>query len=124
MNRDEQRIAIAKACGWTCIGQVPGLNPHGLPPWRSIDEFTTQQVLNHEVPLDTLPDYLGNLNAMHEAEKTLPEGLVYKYSIQLMLASSNPSPNDMWRHQYSFMSTAVQRAESFLRTLNLWEDES
>jgi hypothetical protein len=110
---DAQRIAIAEACGWTCCGQVPGLQPHGLPPWLKIGDYTTQQVLNHEVPVDTLPDYLNNLNAMHEAEKILfsrNDWSSCNYETELKHATSS----------WCWHATAAQRAEAFLKTLNLW----
>jgi hypothetical protein len=44
MDPVKQRIAIAKACGWTCH-------------WDGGDPCS--------------PDYTGDLNAMHEAEETL-----------------------------------------------------
>jgi hypothetical protein len=57
-----------------------------------------------------IPNYCNDLNAMNEAEKTL-------------------SPSDLWTMKYylpfqgglEFRSTARQRAEAFLRTLDKWE---
>lgn len=61
MNESEQRIAIAEACGWAHPTDCARENPH---KWKS--------------PLDGccydgVPDYLNDLNAMHEAEKSLTE---------------------------------------------------
>lgn len=55
MNPDEQRIAIAEACGWKpkiiwCSAQIP----ESHPPIYS-----------------DLPDYLNDLNAAHEALRLL-----------------------------------------------------
>jgi len=121
MTPERQRIVIAEVCGWTCCGQVPGLHPHGLAPWLKVSDYTSEQVLNHEVPIDTLPDYLGNLNAMHQAESHLgcvidTDGtLEFAYELQLIKVMK-PSG---WRIYYA---TAAQRAEAFLKTLNKWEE--
>lgn len=57
-----------------------------------------------------LPNYFEDLNAMHEAEKTIKvtdKWRVYKYTLNLM-------PID------DIHATAAQRAEAFGKTLNLW----
>ena len=118
MNTEKQRIVIAEACGWKCCRTEQGHLAWGVNP-----ETGYQQ---------KLPSYLVDLNAMHEAELLLPK--LTKY------------PNDVykeWVHQlwavvrgrhavFSVSSqvigelfadaTATQRAEAFLRTLNLWAE--
>ena len=108
MTPDQQRIAIARACGWTCCGQVPGLHPHGLIPWRKIDDYTNQQVLNHEVPLETLPNYLENLNAIHDAE------------IKLTWRQRDMVADYLQDGRGGCFATAAQRAEAFLHTIGKW----
>jgi hypothetical protein len=59
------------------------------------------------------PDYVHDLNAMHEAEKVLDETQAEDYEELL--------------GEYGFHSTARQRAEAFLMTLGKWattEDSS
>ena len=59
-------------------------------------------------------DYCNDLNAMHEAEKTLSETnmFVMAHYIERFIS----------RHgQHYFHATARQRAEAFLRTLGKWE---
>jgi hypothetical protein len=102
MNKEKQRIAIAEACGWTqiesctcCDGVSRGYQP------------TPGAHKKH------LPDYLNDLNAMHEAEKTLDyndlndmeESVSFHFGVT------------------PFHSTAAQRAEAFLRTIGKWEDD-
>lgn len=53
------------------------------------------------------PDYYRDLNAMHEAEKIFDNGQILRY-VQWLPRGA--------------LSTAAQRAEAFLRTLNLWRD--
>ena len=59
-----------------------------------------------------IPDYLNDLNAMHEAEKALVEhpGL-YWFALAKVVGGSLKDVA---------CATASQRAEAFLRTLNLW----
>ncbi len=56
MKPEAQRIAIAEACGWK--RSVYGLYPPGLPAVANIAR---------EFPV---PNYLSDLNAMHEAEQS------------------------------------------------------
>jgi hypothetical protein len=91
MKPEQQRIAIAEACGWTGISNwgAGGINgKHPKEPWTEV-----------------IPDYLNDLNAMHEAEKKLPDVLFVRYA--------NWIPP---------CATAEARAEAFLRTLGKWED--
>lgn len=97
MNKEQQRIKIAEACGYG--GYIPLRNSLGKPN-------------------SLLPDYLNDLNAMHEAEKVLSERNHFLYaSILAKLCGDVVNNNRTWYH----LSTARQRAEAFLRTLNLWE---
>lgn len=57
------------------------------------------------------PDYARDLNACAEMEKTLPEDTLRNYCEWLSTLSRWPS-----------LATAAQRAEAFLRTLNLWKE--
>jgi hypothetical protein len=67
--------------------------------------------------LSKVPDYLNDLNAMHEAEKVLAGDQRSDYFLRVD-ALTEP-------HEYGFegfcaiRATADQRAEAFLRTLNL-----
>jgi hypothetical protein len=51
---------------------------------------------------------------MHDAENMMTEDQMASYLIRL---SRNGDPH---RGEWAFRSTAAQRAEAFLRTLNLW----
>ena len=52
------------------------------------------------------PDYLNDLNAMHEAEKTLKVSEIIPYGENV---------------GHDMKATAAQRAEAFLKTLNLYK---
>ena len=81
----------------------------------------------------TIPDYLKDLNAMHEVEKVLTESQQSEFADRLNTLHSvadltYPEPNtrgfrkDLFSEAFHLIhATAAQRAEAFLRTLNLWE---
>jgi hypothetical protein len=106
---EAQRIAIAEVCGWKLIRT--GENPS--PEWRGMwhDPSGT--------PIGFTPDYLSNLNAMHEAEKVLITQLkVRAYATLLCSICEHATPMvPVWH------ATASQRAEAFLRTIGKWEDD-
>ena len=65
-----------------------------------------------------LPDYLSDLNAMHEAEQKMEywDG----YISNLKFICGDPQSEGYSTHK-AYRATAAQRAEAFLKTLNLWE---
>ena len=111
MKEEEQRIAIATAAGWTgIIAEGLDMGPAGIEPGH----------LKAYMPIP-LPDYLNDLNEVHEAEKVLTEQQCYVYHEKLGNMAAYWQPKDCapnWiRH-----ATAKQRAEAFLKALNLWID--
>lgn len=105
MKPEDQRIAIAEACGWKkhtraadgfagSVQEQGWLNPDGL-----------------FLPPRMLPDYLHDLNAIHEAEETLND-LGLNHMVQFLYEI----PGRFWR------ATAAQRAEAFLRATGKWVD--
>ena len=103
MTHEAQRIAIAEACGWTLCHATGGL-PCGVPP-GFIHEENSRQV----------PNYTGDLNSMHEAEKVLTRQQQSEYAYQLSEIVAPITAED-WCIAHA---TAAQRAEAFLRTLTL-----
>lgn len=78
---------------------------------------------------EPLPDYLNDLNAMHEVEKLLTEDKKYDYGEHLRASSGNVgpkgghfTPNGFGCFQLAHV-TATQRAEAFLRAIGKWQDE-
>jgi len=106
MKPEQQRIKIAEACGWKVHPNdrfivIPPNSPHSVQP------------------LSTIPDYLNDLNATHEAEKVLTpiqQALFVSKILQILSPSKFPQSFRI------IHATATQRAEAFLRTLNLWEE--
>ncbi len=110
MKTEAQRIAIAEACGFKKIS---------LPTTQNWGEGATP---NKEWwYVHQLPDYLTDLNAMHEAEKvlTLGQRITYAHQIGVVLSGGSVGraiPNWWFIHE----ATAAKRAEAFLKVLNLW----
>jgi len=110
MKPEEQRIAIARAKGWTL----------GLKGAIQVDGYRIE--VWGKLPHEALPDYLHDLNAMHAAwlklspsEKERFESELY--SIVIGEAEYNRNDDAGWITN----ATAEQRAEAFLRTLDLWK---
>lgn len=117
MNEQEQRIAIAEACGKTVI-KCPFI-PNKVDHRDENVYFTTEahshfrQAYRHAALAKLLPDYLNDLNAMHDAESFLTPKQLRDYEWMLeRMAGESPYVR----------STAAQRAESFLKCLNLWKE--
>jgi hypothetical protein len=99
MNEEQQRIAIAEACGWKWERLWTG-ELHGKP-------------VGEQGPFREVPDYLNDLNAMHDAEKVIGpiKGIEFCYHLNEMGMSGE------WE---ILTATAAQRAEAFLRTIGKW----
>lgn len=113
MNPEQQRIAIAEACGWK-------LKSNGLSPmWSWQNENLNHRIkwVAHKVMASqgVLPDYLNDLNAMHEVEKTLTDKAHEEFRLNLYDVIGDDS-------RLIVSSTAAQRAEAFLLTIGKWEE--
>jgi len=79
-------------------------------------------------PVSPVPDYQGDLNAMHEAENSLGVNREYNYGEHLRQLSGNVGPKgghfipNGWGCFCLAHLGARQRAEAFLRTLGKWKD--
>ena len=67
----------------------------------------------------TILDYLNDLNAMHEAEKTLNPIKAAEYA-RMLTSMAWESEQPIFA---PMTATARLRAEAFLRTLGKWEEE-
>jgi hypothetical protein len=114
---EKQQIAIAEACGWKKEIFLPVSDCSEAELILGYDEITEiWKSPNGQYVRDAFfPDYLNDLNAMHEAEKRLRNQFnTVEEAYWRNLAHVQPHP---------IYATAAQRAEAFLRTLNLWTDE-
>ena len=103
MTPEKQRIAIAEACGWKWEARIKGsIKVWNKPPLMVFYD-------------SELPNYLNDLNAMHEAEKVLTSSQEKEYVNDLDWMSE--------RWGGTVFASAAQRAEAFLRTIGKWEGE-
>jgi hypothetical protein len=107
MKPEYQRVAIAEACGWKV---------HPKDKWVVIPPNSPHSVQ----PLNTLPNYLNDLNAMHDAEKVLTPTEFEAYRWILWGLCKRPQVTE-WERAY-LSATASQRAEAFLRKIGKWEE--
>jgi hypothetical protein len=120
MTPEQQRIAIAEACGWKSVR-----SEFSMKSWINSDG-------NHVgIGTDSLPNYLNDLNAMHDAEEHAIHNLMDadewgEYG--MLLKRSHPHGlflnGEVDYHDLATIlhATASQRAEAFLRTIGKWEE--
>jgi hypothetical protein len=105
MKPEEQRIAIAEACGWTqCQWNGAYDTLKGVPPIRPS-------------LFQDIPDYLNDLNAMHEAEVALAKNEDEGWHVYQQKLRSRCGASPIFR------ATAAQRAEAFIRTIGKWNSD-
>jgi hypothetical protein len=115
MNVDDQRIAIAEACGWK--SEPDAYYVDGV---RWVKEGVTRATCD-------LPDYPNDLNAMHEAEGYFIASQPirpWQYADALMRLLWEQQ-HDQYCESASFLiahATAAQRAEAFLKTIGRWKE--
>jgi hypothetical protein len=113
MTVESQRIAIAEACGWKDIKDTNhedvDIESRSIIYWSGLTGVPPEFI--HYENRIKIPDYLNDLNAMHEAEKVLDYNQLREMedSVSFQFAV------------YPFHATANQRAEAFLRTIGKWE---
>jgi hypothetical protein len=113
MTPEAQCIAIAQACGF-----ATHKNADGLIEWRWPSGVLIGRYPQSQCP-SIVPNYTTDLNAMHQAERACiigKEELEERY----WLALYDVCKTTRW----PFDATAAQRAEAFLRKLNLWMDDA
>ena len=106
MTPEKQRVAIAKACGLTNVAPMIVKNV------KHEGDDITVGIWSDD---GWVPQYLNDLNAMHEAEKTLTDKAHEEFRLNLY---------DLIRDDSRLIvsSTASQRAEAFLRTIGKWKE--
>lgn len=122
MTPEKQRIKIAEAHGWA-------LNPECDFLGKAFPQCWTHDDYNMVFHDYELPDYLNDLNAMHEAEEVCIGTIHAKKHGQILQEVTGwhcvgivpDHARDLTHLSKLSRATAAQRAESFLRTLNLWE---
>lgn len=119
MNFDKQRAVIAEYCGWKEIGKSgvyqnvsKGIN--GCMPNGAVHKKRIEMKLPGANSF-LVPDYLNDLNAMHEAEQSIRRDHdVYGLYLQYL----NRTATECRVH-----ATAEQKAEAFLQAIGKWKDD-
>lgn len=107
MTDQERRIATAEACGWT--------NIHGLEDSEGKMNCFVGTNPQSDFGFELIPNYCADLNAIHEAEKTMFESKDWEaceYELRLEAITTS----------WAWFATARQRNEAFLRVKGLWKD--
>ena len=98
--------AIAEVCGWKI---------HHMDRYLITDPKYPHSVQ----PIGTIPNYCNDLNAMHEAEKSIQENKRVLYGIHLAWICGHTKNVGLW---HISTATAKNRAEAFLKTFEQWEE--
>jgi hypothetical protein len=118
MTPEQQRIAIAEACGWTNVAPliVKNVKHEG-------DDIT----VGISSASGWIPDYLNDLNACHEMEKGLDYEQCEAFSTTLADIVHAANREKDYAFPWAFArihATAAQRCEAFLLTLGLWQESN
>jgi hypothetical protein len=123
MTEEQQRIAIAEACGWV-FPKGNGANgpfvirPNGDHLWHNDNPVGVERALLWNY----IPEYTRDLNAMHEAVRKLTDSQRAEFRRSLTEVWTtwyNATRGSFPNHDDSVNAPADQRAEAFLRALNL-----
>lgn len=124
MSPASQRIAIAEARGWKFqrmhdnSRQFVPCTVMFKPDGRRCGSFFTKEIAEERqqqaISNAGVPDYLSDLNAIHEAVTQQPNHV--QWAIFTALAAIVPPERP------AACADAAQWSEAFLKTLNLWDD--
>lgn len=119
MSPEKQRIKIAEACGLKVIDVpfIPSQTKAAGCVFTDAARAEWRRCYLSSCGVKGIPDYLKDLNAMHDAEKKLKLSQWDAYESHLKSITAQAGVYSPIR------ATAAQRAEAFLRTLSLWTEE-
>ena len=105
-------MAIAEIRGYTQWKCITGCAEFG---WHAADGCCVGDTEN-------LPDYLTDLNAMHEVTSALNDSQTQRFTDELIKATKANTHGVAVIYSSLYDATAAQRAEALLRSMDLWED--
>lgn len=114
MTDEEINIAIAEACGLFRLKPLRRTTRKGIPSPDGVRLWYCESHHGGAATYVELPDYVNDLNAMHEAEKELIKQNLYQDywpTLESITGSSKLAH-----------ATAKQKAKAFIRTLNLQKE--
>jgi hypothetical protein len=112
MSDNEKRIKIAEKCGWK---RIPSLYFLDQIVWQS-----PGGLVNRQDEILSCPNYLNDLNAMHEAEEVLTFDESRRYAQNLYNITAKQTDGKILSASGAWLmltATARQRADAFLRTI-------
>lgn len=128
MTAEQQNIAIAEACGWVdCEFHKPEPSDYTEPQPKPFAR-------GRKRPKDLwqeIPNYVADLNAMHEVARTLdaPHRALFECLLVEIVTKKefNMSTQPISTMHYvdalsAIHATAAQRAETFLKTIGKWKE--
>ena len=116
MTPEKQRIALAEWDGWK---QAGGFTKD------QCDYGWWNENYDYGCVFNPLPNYLEDLNAVHELEKKLDGRLEYIYytiALPKVCGGDRDGITNFQRHKLYIHATATQRCEAILRTIGKWEN--
>lgn len=127
MTEEQINIAIAEACGWSCIKERT--EEHVDLDSRTVTHITgISGYPKGWDSLNYLPDYVNDLNAMHEAERSNEMHFDQRWAETIVEIAHRESVMNLdrtdgwdWILIVARLKPA-QRAEAFLRTIGKWEE--
>lgn len=137
MTELEQRISIAEACGWRWYRR-PATGPWAAKPMRALyHPLLVPEYVATLQPADMterecnpvflwregmIPDYLNDLNSIHEVEKSLSMHQSANYEVLLdEVVNREFHRDETCLIVPDWHATAAQRAEAFLKCLGKWK---
>ena len=123
MTPANQILAIAIAVGWREAFPADG-KPHPetlragiLLPYKWVNEITQERAMK-------LPDYLNDLNAMYEAEKTFVGNVEQesKYATELFRLLNEVFTSELTVPMGLIHATPKMKSEAFLKAIGGWYD--
>ena len=110
MKPEQINIAIAESMGWHHTGIEDG-EAWGYPKEDSAKDDPGR------INTAWIPDYHGDLNAMHDVQESLNPKQTETYEAHLWEVLSRS------KQEYDWKASAAQRSEAYLRTIGKWVDD-
>ena len=134
MTKEQINITIAESSGWHphpdndrsdqkfwTTGNSYGVPEKGKP--FKIAAFPSLIEDFHNHIYYNLPNYSADLNAMHEAEKSITDPRKMLDYFNHLSRYNDPDAQSIQDSFNIITATALQRAEAYLRTIGKWKEE-
>lgn len=141
MNAEKQRIAIAELCGiFICPHCLHEIDPEQCHCGESMNHYPDghspvpmgctcgyDDAPNRKASQPSCPDYLNDLNAMHEAEeltrKNQFHAVDYPHAVFKVITGLDWKGDMGYFFPMVIRATAADRAEALLKTIGKWVEK-